>query len=384
MVDWHYDVIVIGVGSMGAATCYALAERGAKVLGLEQFSIAHENGSHAGRTRMVRKAYFEHPDYVPLLHKAYDLWAELEKKTGQTLFHKTGLLYLGPKKDELLEGVKFSANKYGIPLTHLTKKECSDRYPAFKIPNDYEALFEADAGYVVPEQVVKIYAELAKKAGATLLENTKVETWTAMTSGVRVSTNTDTFMAKKLIFTAGAFTPGLLPNLPYNLVPRRQITCWFAPKKQALCTRQKFPCFLYVASDSQGAFYGFPLVAMGDPGTPLGIKVGYHEPGEEIDPYTLHDYEKAAASQLITDFMLRYLPDAYESLLDTKGCLYTYSDDGHFILENSKSYPNIVLAGGFSGHGFKFVPLIGEILADLSLTGTTEHPIGFLSSERFG
>ncbi len=383
MVGRHYDVIVIGVGSMGAATCHSLAERGARVLGLEQFSIAHENGSHAGRTRMVRKAYFEHPDYVPLLHKAYDLWAELEQKTGQTLFHKTGLLYLGPKKDELLKGVKFSAKKYDISLTQLTIKECSDRFPAFKIPNDYDALFEPDAGYVVPEQVVRIYADLAKKAGASLLEDQKVEKWTETAAGVQVTTNTATFFAKKLIFTAGAFTPTLLPDLQYALVSRRQITCWFTPKNPELCSNPKFPCFLYVAPDRPGAFYGFPLVPIGDPGTTLGVKVGYHAPGAAIDPYRLHKFDADSEGQPITDFVRCYIPKAYASLLATKSCLYTYSDDGHFIVENSKAHPNVSIACGFSGHGFKFVPLIGEILADLCLSGKTKHPIGFLASKRF-
>ncbi|MCJ7465347.1 MAG: N-methyl-L-tryptophan oxidase [Maribacter sp.] len=384
MAEQRYDVIVMGVGSMGAATCHALAERGVKVLGLEQFTIAHENGSHAGRTRMVRKAYFEHPDYVPLLNKAYDLWGELEQKTGQTIFHKTGLLYLGPKKDELLEGVKYSAKKYGIPLTKLSTTECQARYPAFRVPTNYEVLFEPDSGYVVPEQVVRLYADLAKQAGATLLENQRVAKWTTTGAGVTVTTQNATYVAKKLICTAGAFTPALLPDLPYTLVPRRQITSWFAPKRPALFTGKKFPCFLYVVPDRPGAFYGFPLVAINDTASPLGVKVGYHEPGEAIDPYALHEFEEDTEAQPITDFMRRFLPEGYGSLLATKPCLYTYSDDGHFIVENSKTHPNVSVACGFSGHGFKFVPLIGEILADLCLSGTTDHPIGFLGSERFG
>jgi sarcosine oxidase len=369
---------------MGAATCYALAERGAKVLGLEQFTFAHDNGSHAGRTRMVRKAYFEHSDYVPLLNKAYDLWATLEQKTGQPLFHKTGLLYLGPKKDELLAGVKFSAKKYDIPLAELTKKECLSRYPAFKVPKGYKVLFEPEAGYVIPEQIIRLYADLAKKAGATLLENQRVEKWIATGAGVSVTTQQTTYVAKKLVFTTGAFTPALLPNLAYRLVPRRQITSWFIPKNPALFTGKKFPCFLYVTPDRPGAFYGFPLVAMGDNTAPLGVKVGYHEPGAAIDPYALHDFDQEKAARPITDFMQHYLPEGITSLLATKPCLYTYSDDGHFIMENSKTHPNVSVACGFSGHGFKFVPLIGEILAELCLEGKTDYPIGFLSSERFG
>jgi sarcosine oxidase len=369
---------------MGAATCYALIERGVKVLGLEQFSIAHENGSHSGRTRMVRKAYFEHPDYVPLLDKAYKLWAELGQKTGQHLFHKTGILYLGPKGDELLEGVRFSAKKYEIPLAELSGKESRERYPAFAVPKGYEMLFEPDAGYVEPEKVIKLYVDLAKKAGATFLENQRVVKWKATPTGVSVTTQTATYVAKKLIFTAGAYTPALLPDLTYTLVPRRQITSWFVPNKPSLFTGDKFPCFLYVTPDRPDAFYGFPLTSMGDADATLGIKVGYHAPGKAIDPYKLHVFEQEKEAQSITDFMTRFLPEGYKSLLATKPCLYTYSDDGHFIVEVSKKHPNVTLAGGFSGHGFKFVPLIGEILAELCLDGKTNYPIEFLSSERFG
>ncbi|MET6989646.1 N-methyl-L-tryptophan oxidase [Sediminicola arcticus] len=383
MSSQHYDVIVVGIGSMGAPTCYNLAKRGVKVLGLEQFTIVHENGSHAGQSRMVRKAYFENPDYVPLLDTAYALWEELEEITGQKLFHKTGLFYTGPNQNNLLEGVKLSAQKYNITINNLNESECLKKFPSFKLTKNYEYLFEPDAGYVVPEQIIKLYTKLAINEGATILENQLVEAWSDTENVVSVRTKTATYIADKIIFTAGGFTNNLFPKGKNQLVPRRQVTCWFQPKKPSLFTSEKFPCFLYTTPELPGAFYGFPLLSTGDMNSKMGIKVGYHYPGEVIDPYTLHNFDHEKESKLIKEFMHSYIPDGYESVLSTKSCIYTYTEDGDFILENHKDYQNVSIACGFSGHGFKLAPLVGEILADLSLEGKTKHPIGFLSSNRF-
>jgi sarcosine oxidase len=378
-----YDVIVVGVGSMGASTCYNLAKRGAKVLGLEQFNIVHEKGSHAGQTRILRKAYFEHPDYVQLLDTTYKLWAALEQKTGEKLIYKTGLFYAGPKQHELLEGVKLSAKKYNIPLKTLTEKECSEQFPTFKFNENYEYLFEANAGYLEPEKIIRIYSELAKREGATLLENQLVESWHDINNRITVKTKNDTFFADKIIFTAGGFTQKLLPFRTHKLVSRRQITCWFEPKETSLFENENFPCFIYATSEVPGSFYGFPLVLAGQNLNKKGVKVGYHFPGEAIDPYTLNQFSNEKDAELIKKFMQNFIPDGYKSSFTTKACIYTYSEDGHFIIENHKTHKNVCLACGFSGHGFKFAPLVGEILADLSLNGKTNHSIGFLSSDRF-
>lgn len=378
-----YDVIVVGVGSMGAPTCYNLAKRGVNVLGLEQFNIVHEKGSHAGQTRILRKAYFEHADYVPLLDSTYKLWAELEHKTGQKLFHRTGLFYAGPKHHELLEGVKLSAKKYNIALKTLNEKECSEQFRTFNFKENYEYLFEPNAGYVEPEKVISIYAEMAKNKGATLLENQLVESWNATNNLITVKTKHDIFTARKIIFTSGGFTQKLLPNQFHKLISRRQITCWFEPKKPSLFTNKNFPCFIYTTSKVPGSFYGFPLVLAGQDIVKMGVKVGYHYPGEIIDPYALNNFINEKDAKLIKEFMQEFIPDGFKSSFATKSCIYSYSEDGHFIIENHNTHKNLSLACGFSGHGFKFAPLIGEILADLCLNGKTKHAIGFLSSDRF-
>jgi len=378
-----YDVIVVGIGSMGASTCYSLAKRGFNVLGLEQFKIVHEKGSHAGQTRILRKAYFEHANYVPLLETSYKLWEELEQKTGQKLFHKTGLFYAGPKQHELLEGVKLSAKKYNIVLKTLNKKECLAQFPTFKFKENYEYLFEPNAGYVEPEKVISIYVELAKSKGAVLLENELVESWNEANNLITVKTKNNTFIAQKIIFTSGGFTQKLLPYKSHKLIPRRQITCWFEPKIPLSFTNENFPCFIYTTSKVPGSFYGFPMVSAGRDSDKMGVKVGYHFPGESIDPYNLNDFESEKHSKLIKEFMQDFIPDGYKSSFATKACIYTYSEDDHFIIENHKTYKNVSVACGFSGHGFKFTPLVGEILADLCIDGKTNHPIGFLSSDRF-
>jgi sarcosine oxidase len=353
------------------------------VLGLEQFNIVHENGSHAGQSRMVRKAYFEHPDYVPLLEKTYSLWSDLEEMTGKKLFHKTGLFYAGPKQHELLEGVKLSAKKHHIPIKNLNERECSKKFPGFQFPDNYEYLAEPDAGYVIPEEVVKLYCDLAKSKGATILENQLVEAWSDSNDTISVKTKDATYTANRIVFTAGGFTQKLLPFTKNKLVSRRQVICWFEPKTPSLFTNENFPCFLYATAELPGSFYGFPLLPTGDGTGKMGVKVGYHFPGEAINPYDLHDFERDKESQLIKEFMSAYIPEGYKSVLSVKSCMYTYTDDGHFILENHMAHKNVSLACGFSGHGFKFAPLVGGILADLSLDGKTDHPIEFLSSQRF-
>jgi len=368
---------------MGAAACYNLAKRGVKVLGIEQFSIVHENGSHAGQTRILRKAYFEHPDYVPLLEETYKLWAELEQKTGQKLFHKTGVFYAGPKNHDLLEGAKLSAKKYNISLKTLNKKDCSVQFPTFKFNENYEYLFEPNAGYVQPEKVISLYADLARNEGATLLENQLVESWNDANNTITVKTKNATLIADKIIFTPGGFTQKLLSIQTYKLIARRQITCWFETKKPMLFTDKNFPCFIYTTSKDSGSFYGFPLVSTGQKSNKMGVKVGYHYPGEAIDPNTLNDFNNEKDAELIRKFMQNFIPDGFKSLFATKACIYTYSEDGHFIIENHRTHKNVSLACGFSGHGFKFAPLVGEILADLCLNGKTNHSIGFLSSDRF-
>ena len=185
----NYDVIVIGVGSMGSAACYWLAKRGHKVLGLEQFEIPHEQGSHTGQSRIIRKAYFENSDYVPLLNRAYENWKSLEEETATQVYFPTGLLYFGPFDHLLLQGVKQSASLYNIKLDRVDTARATQRFPPFKIPGDFETLFEPGAGFVTPEKAIQLYVTQAIKNGAEILTHEKVLNWKKDGNSIVVTTN---------------------------------------------------------------------------------------------------------------------------------------------------------------------------------------------------
>jgi sarcosine oxidase len=184
----NFDVIVLGVGSMGSSTCYHLAAQGVKVLGLEQFDIPHELGSHGGQSRLIRKAYFEHPDYVPLLERAYQNWRKIETLTGTSIYTKTGLLYFGKPAQQLIKGVKESAEKYGIEVNTLTEAAVKKDYPQFSIPDDHEKLLEPDAGFVSPEKAILAYTRQAIQLGAVIKTKEKTVNWEKYKDGITVTT----------------------------------------------------------------------------------------------------------------------------------------------------------------------------------------------------
>ena len=380
----QYDVIVVGVGSMGAAACYYLSKRGYKVLGLEQFTTPHDRGSHGGQSRIIRKAYFEHVDYIPLLQRAYENWKTIEMESGEIIFHRTGLYYAGPKGHSLLESVKNSAVQYQIPLEILDSQSSSSRFPLIRIPPEYEALFEPDAGLLTPETAIRTYVKEARNKGAEILENVTVRSWKKMGESVQVVTDWGTFSSAKIIFTAGSWTGKLLPDLSAQLTVTRQVLAWFEPKTPPLFFQDTFPSWLIAEDGDPGAYYGFPILRNPIAGGPSGFKIAYHFPGkatsvEEVDR-SVHEED----IKPLRDRVHRYFPDAAGPILETKTCLYTMSSDEHFIVDHLPGFEEVAcVACGFSGHGFKFVAAIGEILSDLATQGNTSLPIHFLRATRF-
>lgn len=361
----QYDAIVLGVGSLGASACYHLASRGQKVLGLEQFTITHEEGSHSGQSRLIRKAYFEHPDYVPLLESAFEEWHRLEELTGEQLYWPTGIVYLGRPDDEILKGIRASSAQYGIPLLNKPLEE----YPEFNIPEEFSCILEPEAGFVSPERTIETLVHLARKEGAEILENQKVTGWEQSGQEVIVTTETQEFKTKKLIISAGAFTNELV-DLPLKMT--RQYLGWTPTDAHKL---GDFPCWV-ISDDRTGIFYGFPADT-GLPG-PEGLKIGYHRPGDKLDAPDRSDSERALLNGVLDQYFHASL-----QVDEMKTCKYTYSPDEHFILDFlPKTNNQVIIASGFSGHGFKFVPIMGEILADLAIHSTTKHPIDFLSLKR--
>jgi len=382
-VQTDYDVIVLGVGSMGSSACYHLAKKGFRVLGLEQFDIPHELGSHAGQSRIIRKAYGEDPDYVPLLERAYENWKTLEAESNMQLFFKTGLVYFGAPQDQFLETVKESSAKYKIPVNQLSATECSIKYPQFKLPNNFQRLEEPDAGLLTPERCILLMVEQAITRGAVIRTKEKVIEWKRGNGTITVKTDRKTYTAKKLVITAGPWTGKMIPGLAPKLKVVKQVLAWMKPKKWEDFSMDKFPC--WIIQDKTGDGYGFPILPVGKFGGPVGLKIALHQGvSETVNPDAVNRSTSEMDEKALIDFMNKFIPDGYETTLTMKTCLYTNTPDYNFIIDYLPGYDkDVAIAAGFSGHGFKFVSVIGEIMADLTMKGSTSLPIGFLNAQRF-
>jgi sarcosine oxidase len=376
-----FDVIVIGVGTMGAAACECLARRGGSVLGLEQFTIPHNRGSHHGKSRVFRTAYYEHPDYVPLLRRAYDGWRALQEAAGVRLLHEVGALYLGKPGNELIAGSIDSARRHGLPHRELTREEVARDFPQFNVPEDFVGFLDERAGWLEAERAVKTMSERAIAAGATVREGQRVLGWNAAGPGITVRVEGASYESRALVVTAGAWTSKVLEDLGLPLVVSRQVFGWVRPRDGSLFRGREggggFPCW-GIGYDDGTIHYGFPMVEGEDT-----LKIALHARGTEADPDRL---DRAVAPQDEATFRAvldGMLPSAAGPTVRTCVCMYTNSPDSHFIIDRHPEHPNVVFACGFSGHGFKFAPVIGEVLADLAIAGRTEQPLDFLSLRRF-
>jgi sarcosine oxidase len=376
-----YDVIVIGVGAMGAAACHHLARRGVRVLGLEQFAIPHALGSSHGHTRMIRLAYYEHADYVPLLRRAYQLWDESEADGGQKLLHRTGGVYMGPPDGHVVPGAVAAARLHGLAHETLSRDDLRKRHPHFAVPDSYTAVFEPEAGFVLCEAAVAVAARLAMRAGATIRAHEPVRAVDFSPSHVTVRTDHATHRADRVVFCGGAWSGKLLASLGLPpLVVTRQTLGWVWPRTPDDFRLGRFPVWGVEQPDGSLA-YGFPMLD-----DVPGLKLARHGLGPAADADTVSRTPANADRAEVTDLAARLLPAAADApLLALRVCLYTNSPDGHFILDRitDPAAERAVVACGFSGHGFKFAPVIGQILADLVTTGATPLPAQFLGLSRF-
>jgi sarcosine oxidase len=379
----NYDFIVIGVGSMGSAACYFLAKQGYRVLGLEQFDISHEQGSHTGQSRIIRKAYFEDPGYVPLLTRAYENWKAFEEETQTQLYYRTGLVYFGNPENILIKGARLSASLYKVPLEELTPQNLTDRFPQFKIPSTYAGLFEPDAGFVRPEKTIQLFTQQSIKNGAIIHKKEKLLDWKKEGTSIIVTTGKHTYRANKLIITSGAWAGKMIPGMSATIKVTRQTIAWVKTKRHNY-TLGNFPCWMIADEEKPGAYYGFPVLPVDQFGEPGGLKVAYHYPGEITDPDHVKRQANPGEIKNLEDILDKYLPGSFESVLAVKTCLYANTPDENFIIDRLPGYEEqVAIACGFSGHGFKFVPVVGEILADLVIKGQTQMPIEFLNAKRF-
>jgi monomeric sarcosine oxidase len=372
-----YDAAVIGLGTMGTFASLELARRGLSVVGLDQFAPPHGRGSHSGDTRVFRTAYAEHPDYVPLALRAAVLWRELGLQRGAPLLHSAGMLSLGPPDAPLLAGARESAAAYGLAIENLSHSQVRSRFSVFAIPNAWEGVLESAAGWIDVDAALCYGLESASRAGADLRINTHVEDWSATGDRFAVQTSAGTFMAARLIVTAGAWANRILADLELPLTVLRKILVWIDPLRD---------CDLPVFASARDFFYGFPNI--GGQGVKLGIHWSDGPPAADPDE-AQPDVSAAevrpvieAAAELLPS-LTGPLPDAFGRVLRARSCLYTMTPDEHFVIDRHPEHPNLAFAAGFSGHGFKFAPAIGEVLADLALTGTTVLPVEFLGLSRF-
>lgn len=376
MIHATYDVIVLGLGAMGTAAAFEFARRGRRVLGLEQFPIGHDRGSSHGQTRVIRKAYFEHPDYVPLLQRSYERWYDLEQRTGKHLFTECGCLNIGKPDGEIIPGVRKAARLHHLSVTEWTGAEIRRRVPALNFGDDYVGLWEKEAGFLYVEKCVQAHAEAARSLGAKLEEGTCAQSWEISGSGVVVHTSTHQYAAERLVVTAGAWAGQMLRNLNLPLQVVRKVLFWFSTGNDRSLRRDVFP--VYLCEVPEGIYYGFPVI------DPFGHKVARHDGGEEVtDPLTVKRTISVEDERDCRQFVAQHVPPVLGSVRQSKVCLYTLTPDRHFIIDRHPQYPQVVLAAGFSGHGFKFASVVGEILADLAEKGSSDLPIGLFRLDRF-
>lgn len=372
-----YDHIVIGVGGMGSATAAELARRGRKVLGLEQFDIPHDFGSSHGLTRIIRLAYNEHPNYVPLMRRSYEMWRELEDGFGEKLLFITGGLDAGPRDGRVFPGALAACELHNLEHEVLSASEVSARYPGITLPENFAAVFQPDGGFLRPEQCIVAQVINAQAHGADIRAREAVTGWSVDGEGVTVTTTRGTYSAGSLVITGGAWAGKLLSAVASTALPQRQVLGWFQPQDPDVFALGNFPVFILDAEE--GEYYGFPIFAV--PGFKLGRFYHREEPADPDNQRREVDDED---EEILRRAVRRYFPQANGATMSLKHCMFTNSPDNHFILDRVPGQPQVAVAAGFSGHGFKFCTVIGEIMADLAMDGTTRHDIDMFSMSRFG
>ncbi len=384
----QFDVIVVGTGAMGSAAAMQLALRGRKVLGIDRYAAGHAHGSSHGETRIIRQAYFEHPSYVPLLLRAYELWHELEQHVGEQLFYQVGLLQAGPADGFVVKGVLQSAGEHQLHVESLSPSQSRQRFPGLVIDPSMACVLEPAAGFLLVERCVRAHQRAAEDAGAVFAigQVTRIE---PTSDGARVWVDGEVHEAAKVVITAGSWADSLLspiwPTLPKLSVLRKYV-CWLRAKSDLYSAASGMPTWLVEAPE--GVFYGFPQLGKATPGEG-GVKVAEHSGGELVETSVAGPLpastpvDSRQSRERILGFVRRSMPDLTEEVVAESHCYYTMSADEHFLVGMLPGYSQLIYAAGFSGHGFKFASVMGEVLSDLALDGGSQLPIGWLSHDRF-
>jgi len=368
-----FDAIVAGTGGFGSSCLFHLANRGLKVLGLDRFPTAHDRGSSHGETRIIRQAYFEHPDYVPLLLRSYDLWHRLEQESGADLLTVCGLFMAGPPEGEVVAGTRLAAHEHGVTIENVTPKDAATRFAGFQVPAGFDVVYEQLGGVLSVESCLKVVSALACRAGAVIESGHSVESWESDGQRVRVQTSKGVFEAASLILTPGAWASDLLAGVPGmpTLEVLRKVMFW-NPVRSDVFNIGKGGCGFLLEMPT-GAFYGFPSF------DGKLIKVAEHTGGTIVaDPLTVDRRCHSGDVEPISDFLASVMPSVDPVPARHSVCMYTVTPDRHFIVDRHPEFSNVCFGAGFSGHGFKFATVIGEALCQLVVDGKSELPIEFL------
>jgi sarcosine oxidase len=372
------EVIVVGGGAMGSATAYELARRGLKTRLFEQYLMGHDLGSSHGYSRIIRRDYYEHPDYVPLVDRAYELWRDLEKKSGESLLTVTGILGIGKPGGEYLKGSELSCKLHKIPHERLTAKQIRKRFPQFNPTDDFEGVFQPDGGILAIERCILTYRSEIRKLGGLIHEDEEVLSIEPQRGGksFRVRTRHGEYTAERVVICAGPWAGRVLASLKLPLEVERQTLGFYTPLKRAPFELGRMPVFFFDLGDSD--YYGFPFFGIDC------VKVARHHGGAVVKPESVERNFTDADNQQLLRFLKQYMPLAAGTMRLGKVCLYTNTPDKDFILDRHPEFENMSIASGFSGHGFKFASSVGEVMAELATKGKTRHAIGRFRIDRFG
>jgi sarcosine oxidase len=347
------------------------------VLGIEQFDELHDLGASSGKTRIIRQAYFEDAAYVPLVLRAYELWRELERKSGQQLLSLVGLLMAGIEHSEVIVGSKHAARLHDLRVEELTPGDIRARYPMLRMRDDEVGVFEREAGAVFPERAIRAHLDIARVHGARTQFRTALRTWRSDERGLTVEFSDGTCVrTRSLILTLGPWFTAAMHEAGVAIEVQRNVQVWFEPQSNAY-RAASFPAFLIERESLPAPLYGFP--DFGD-----GVKAAFHGYGAMIDPDRLdRGIDLARDVEPVAQALKNWMPGAAGTFREGKACMYALTPDRHFVIGPHPRDPHVIVCGGFSGHGFKFAPVVGEIAAQLALDGGTRHDIAFLSPRRF-
>jgi sarcosine oxidase len=371
-----YDVVIAGIGGMGSATLAQCAMRRARVLGIEQFSRGHALGASSGRSRVIRRAYFENAAYVPLLNRSHELWRELERESGERILYAYGLLTAGYQGSAIVAGAEEAVRLHDLDAQTWDSRDIRTHYPALRVDDDDYGVFEPEGGFVVPEAAIAAHCALAERHGAELRFETRVESWRSDGDALRVElSDGSSVRTARLVLTLGPWFKETLESLGVSIRIQRNVAAWFKPRQRL--GPAELPTFLIDRREHAAPFYGFPDI--GD-----GVKAAFHGHGVLTDAASLNrDIDAAADVAPIAAAFEAWAPGSAREFIEAKACMYSLTPDEHFVIDLHPKDPRIVVCGGFSGHGFKFASVVGELAADLALNGGTEQDIKFLSLQRF-